>query len=48
MTKTLLHIYVRVILRRVRGGEDLEEVLNSYTALTEEDKEEIRFLIKIY
>ena len=38
----MLRIYLRVIERRMKLGEDLEEILESYPNLSEEDKEQIR------
>lgn len=42
MSASMLRIYVRVIERRMKLGEDLEEILDSYPNLSEEDKEQIR------
>ena len=42
MSTSMLRIYVRVIERRIKLGEDLEEILDSYPNLSEEDKEQIR------
>ena len=42
MSNSALRIFVRVVERRMKLGEDLEDILNSYPALTEEDKEQIR------
>lgn len=39
MKKALFNIYVRVILKRVKDGEVLEDVINSYTSLSEEDRQ---------
>ena len=42
MSKSALRIFVRVVERRMKLGEDLEDILDSYPALSEEDKEQIR------
>lgn len=42
MTKSAMNIFIRVISRRMNAGEDLEDILNSYPKLTEEEKNEIR------
>lgn len=42
MSASMLRIYVRVIERRMKLGEDLEEILDSYPNLSEEDKQQIR------
>lgn len=42
MSASMLRIYLRVIERRMKLGEDLEDVLDSYPNLSEEDKEQIR------
>jgi uncharacterized protein (DUF433 family) len=42
MTKSAMNIFIRVISRRMEAGEDLEDILNSYPKLTEEEKNEIR------
>ena len=42
MSGSMLRIYLRVIERRLKLGEDLEEILESYPNLSEEEKEQIR------
>lgn len=42
MSASMLRIYLRVIERRMKLGEDLEDILDSYSNLSEEDKEQIR------
>ena len=42
MSASMLKIYLRVIERRMKLGEDLEDILDSYPNLSEEDKEQIR------
>ena len=42
MSNAMLNIFVRTIKRRMEDGEDLEVILNSYSKLSEEDKEQIR------
>lgn len=42
MSASMLRIYLRVIERRIKLGEDLEDILDSYPNLSEEDKEQIR------
>lgn len=45
MSASMLRIYLRVIDRRMKLGEDLEDILDSYPNLSEEDKEQIREVI---
>ena len=42
MSASMLRIYLRVIERRMKSGEDLEDILASYPNLSEKDKEQIR------
>jgi len=42
LSQAKLNIFVRVIKRKMENGENLENILASYTALTEEEKEQIR------
>lgn len=42
MTGIKLKIMISAVKIRMRSGETLEAILESYTALTEEDKESIR------
>lgn len=42
MSASMLRIYLRVIERRMKLGENLEDILDSYPNLSEEDKEQIR------
>ena len=42
MSGSMLRIYLRVIERRAKMGEDLEDILASYPHLSEEDKDQIR------
>ena len=42
MTKSALRLFLRVVERRMKLGEDLEDILDSYPNLTEDDKEQIR------
>ena len=42
MSNSALRIFIRVVERRMKLGEDLEDILDSYPALSEEDKEQIR------
>ena len=42
MKSYLFNILVRVIIKRVRQGEDLQEVLNSYPNIQGEDR------VKVY
>lgn len=42
MSASMLRIYIRVIERRMKLGEDLEEILDSYPNLSNGDKEQIR------
>ena len=42
MTTAVLNIFIRTVKRRIENGETLEEVLESYPKLTDEEKEAIR------
>lgn len=42
MSSSALRIFVRVVQRRMAAGETLDEILESYPNLSEEDKEQIR------
>lgn len=42
MTDAALAIFVRVIKRRIDKGEQMEDILESYSKLTEEEKNKIR------
>lgn len=42
MTGIKLKIMVSAVKIRMKSGESLEEILQSYAALTDEDKESIR------
>ncbi len=42
MSGIKLKIMVQACKIRMAAGEDLEDILNSYPALTEEDKNQIR------
>lgn len=42
MSNAMLNIFVRTVKRRMGEGENLEEILNSYPKLSEDDKEQIR------
>lgn len=42
MTTAVLNIFIRTVKRRIENGETLEEVLESYSKLTDEEKEAIR------
>lgn len=42
MSASALRIFVRVVERRMRLGEELENILAGYPNLSEEDKEQIR------
>jgi uncharacterized protein (DUF433 family) len=42
MTKAALRLFIRVIKRRIDSGEELEDILDSYPNLSEEEKELIR------
>lgn len=41
MSNAMLNIYVRVILRRMADGEKLNDILDSYPKLTEEERQQI-------
>ena len=42
MSNASKNIMVRVIKRRMSDGENLEDILESYPRLTEEEKQELR------
>jgi uncharacterized protein (DUF433 family) len=42
MSNSALRIFIRVVERRIKLGEDLEDILASYPNLTEEEKDQIR------
>ena len=46
MSNSALRIFLRVIERRMKLGETLEEILESYPSLSEEDKQQIREAIE--
>lgn len=45
MSNAALNIFVRVISKRMENGEAFEEIFESYPALTEEEKQSIRFAL---
>lgn len=45
MTGIKLKIMVSAVKIRMKAGESLEEILQSYTALSDEDKESIRSVV---
>lgn len=45
MTDYMKRIIARVVSRRVAEGEDIDDVLASYTKLTEAEKAEIKELV---
>lgn len=46
MSNSALRIFLRVIERRMKLGETLDEILDSYPTLSEEDKQQIREAIE--
>jgi uncharacterized protein (DUF433 family) len=46
MSNAMLNIFIRTIKRRIENGETLSEILESYTKLSNEDKEQIRNAIE--
>lgn len=42
LSQAKLNIFVRVVKRKMENGEELENILASYIALTEEEKDQIR------
>ena len=42
MSNAMLNIFVRVVKRRIANGETIDDILASYTNLSDEDKEQIR------
>lgn len=42
MSNAVFKIFIRVIERRLGEGEDLEEILSSYSNLSEDEKKTIR------
>lgn len=41
MSKAMLNIYVRTVTRRMETGEELEDILASYSKLTDSQKQMI-------
>ena len=46
MSRSTLKIFVRVVTRRIESGETLNEILDSFTKLSNEEKEAIRIAIE--
>lgn len=46
MMTVALSLLYRVVLRRVRAGEGLEEILQAYSKLTEEERAQVRLLAR--
>lgn len=46
MSNAALNIFVRVISKRMESGENLDEILESYPALTVEEKQQIYLAVK--
>lgn len=42
MSNAAKNIFVRVIKRRMAAGESLDDILDSYSKLTDAEKEELR------
>ena len=42
MTAAKFNIVLRVVKRRMENGEELEDILASYPALSEDEREQIR------
>ena len=42
MSTAMLNIFIRTVKRRMENGELLDEILASYTKLTDEEKDAIR------
>ena len=42
MSNAMLKIYIRVIEKRMSEGEELEDILDDYSKLTEDEKNKIR------
>lgn len=42
LSQAKLNIFVRVVKRKMENGEELENILACYIALTEEEKDQIR------
>lgn len=42
MTTAKLNIFLRVIKRRIKSGETLEQILKSYSKLSNEEKMQIK------
>ena len=45
MSDRMFNMLIRVILNRVRLGEDIDTVLDSYKNLTEDDKAKLRMVV---
>lgn len=45
MSDKVFNMLVRVVLNRVRLGEDIDEVLDSYKSLGEEEKSKIKTVV---
>ena len=46
LSERKLQIMVMAVRIRMKNGEELEDILESYSSLTEEDKEAIRKKVK--
>ena len=42
MSKSMKNLMIRVMKKKMSEGEDLEEILESYPRLTDEEKQELR------
>ena len=42
MSTAMLNIFIRTVKRRMKNGEPLDEILASYSKLTDEEKDTIR------
>lgn len=42
LNPTKLKLFVKAVILKVKAGEDLDEVINSYTKLSQEEKEQLR------
>ena len=42
MSKSMKNLMIRVMKKKMSEGKDLEEILESYPRLTDEEKQELR------
>lgn len=47
MNNSALNVFIRVIRRRTESGENIDDILESYPKLSEEEKQEIRSIMEV-